>query len=789
MSSNNITKNSGENTPMSLVTVSNSTEGSLESKREENDKHNVVTFSNQSSTEKVQPVAACSRSTQHMLPKQVEMSIENFLSRPRVYSRTTWSTANAVGTILVNHTVPTVFFSSSQILDKLRNFRFFSCDVHMRVLINANKFSLGRLLVYALPYPVPLPIGHMPSANFKSIAQHTGYNCAYVDAGDNNSIELKFPFSYDQQAYDMLDPNAAPWVRFYVEVLNAYNSTEVDNAEVVVYMWMSNIALNVPTQASFVEGIMQSESVKQAMTGALDMADKTLATVHKVADFITPVFDNNSENLSWVRALSNLALGVFGFSKPLNASTMSPMFQIPGRGFTSVDGDFPGVVLGATLDNQVLVENCEGAVDSDEMDIATYCSRRALISQFVWKKTDPAGTVLFKWPVSPGMGIKGDDAGTHICSPLSFVASMFQNWRGGIKYHLAIVANRFFSGRIEFVFLSGVMANKVGSTIAIGAIEGAPRVICDIKESTDCSFEIPFVSSFPWLETAIRSPVEGYNGELNTTLGTVVVLVHNALKGPSSVPDQIPINVFVSGSRDIEFANPCTTWNVHPQVEAQMQSMPVDAARNEEIDKEVHIMTDGNPLGLLPAKTSIGESIKNLRQLTRRLQLEYATSVPDANALVVDPHYYGEDWLPTHGSNLMFTIASSFRYWKGSRRYMFSVSDVVGNANYGTVLSYTSRQNYITPPSRAHTTPTFSVRGNGFETLFATNINSLPCVVAPFYSYKSKIAFGTTTDRNVVNTIVRAAGESTYISVYTAAGDDWSAFVRLAPPVIKQTTL
>ena len=74
---------------------------------------------------------------------QEQASLSEFLSRPVRIADITWLESDTVGTVKSTMFPWGDFFSDPRIKVKLQNFAFLSCDLHVKVVVNASPFYYG----------------------------------------------------------------------------------------------------------------------------------------------------------------------------------------------------------------------------------------------------------------------------------------------------------------------------------------------------------------------------------------------------------------------------------------------------------------------------------------------------------------------------------------------------------------------------------------------------------------------------------------------------------------------
>lgn len=738
-----------------------------------------------------------------------EHSLYNFLERPRNVTSITWTTLNPVLTLLGTWNLPDVLFSSKMNASKLSDFRYFRSKIRFRFALNANKFCTGRLIAVCEPTPT-LTSGNR---NFQSLTSLTGYPHCFIDAGHAPTVEFEIPFISKQIAYDFKDP--LQWAAVTLYVFNPLNGNSgSDTADIAVYVSAVDPVLAVPTPNDVaIVPLAHSEAQSASTSGSISTPLKTISQVGGVVAGLGlgPISEVGAA-VAWISEIGAKAAQAFGYSKPPNEETIAPMVQQPARNLTNYNGVDNSIPLGYEAKNSVAIDNTLFGSGADEMDINYVCSRLSFIESFTWSESDVAGTVLRSFPVTPGF-CGAQTTTTVTPTLLAYVAHMFRNWRGDMIYKLSFVANAFYSGRIGFAFLSG--HTSVTSPISVTTIEAAPKIICDIRNSTDCVLSVPWTINRPYLRVRLASRTStGTNftyttlTNLNNSAGLVVVYVVNPLVMPATVPNSVQMNLFAAGGSNMEFMNPTCPFYV-PVARTGFMLTDADTEEPEQEDLVVaHSGSDSAPTalntvaGVIPPNSSLlssssipkdctfaactaGERVISLRALTRQFSV-VATGASAANTgLIMDPLYFGHTVVSPLNCRL-YRIARIFAFNRGSMRYKIfyrnSASELYTSF---AVTSYCSSSATISAPTTVAQPYAFSGLELGYTYQYCLQTTPVLEISIPMYSndFLRVISDANGVDRN--RAIVYPLGTVTNIyDIYQAAGDDFTfGFLTGAPNI------
>ncbi len=787
-------------------------------------KEQIVTFSDQNPASEVKHTPAPVTIPKHLSGtcEYRDHSIRDFLARPRNVVTFTWAAADAVGTVKMTSLCPDVLLTTLMNICKVRDFRFFRCNIQYAFKLNMNVMSVGRLTAFT--YPQPAQIGDQ--INTTSLTNISGLQHANIEAGSSNVTMLEVPFVYRRSAYDFLNDVADPWATVGVVVYNALRSSSGSTSGSVAVWVAANkdtIELDVPTTQEIpvypppvtAGPMLFAQSTEAQINAESGAISSKIARASEVADTIAnmglgPVSEAAGA-ASWVTEILSKGLAAFGYSKPTNEQTIAPMVQQPARNYTHFNGDDNSVVMGADTRNAIKIETRVFGTKKDEMDIGYVISQPMFIETFSWSMSDTPGKVLRSWPVTPGFCPIAPVATQVESTYLSYVASLFQYWRGSLSYKLDFIANRFYQGTIGVAFLSGVYTAP--ATITLADIEAAPKVICQVTDSTDCTFVVPYNLATPFMEVQLGSRTSTgatftYAGLNSPTVsaGTCIVYVVNTLTGPATIPSSIDVNLYISGCANTEFAIPSipryapvpitlpsarqSKSKNSATMRAQSSKVPVglNTAKGEEAAMQhIFLAKAEKPWDSSFHEISMGDAQFNLRQLTRMFSPMKEDALPDDNALTVDPSYFGWD-LTDFTCNRLFRIARMYAYWRGSVRYKF-IPDLPSGVVSPTFKVWTYSKGYSPPDVPAYDPAPYPAESNvGFS--WVVNMAQTPFLEfsLPFYRnvYAELVSTDTATRRNKAQITTSLAGVS--YSLLCAAGDDFTFGFLIPPPKMQLNT-
>lgn len=163
-------------------------------------------------------------------------------------------------------------------------------------------------------------------------------------------------------------------------------------------------------------------------------------------------------------------------------------------------------------------------------DWLEFAHRPGLMATLPWTMADEPGERLAIVPISPA-AIAGTGA------PISYVLSLFSQWRGELAAHLLFTGSAQHYGRLVVCYTPAAPAPP---TTMQDAMRGT-YTVWDVNSASTLEFTIPFISQSYWKTVDVFNP-----DALLSTTGYLSVWVQNPLTGPTSAPSSALIQGFIS---------------------------------------------------------------------------------------------------------------------------------------------------------------------------------------------------------------------------------------------------
>lgn len=561
--------------------------------------------------------------------------LAEFLSRPVRIADLTWGEADLAGSDLAVIQPWYEFFNDARIKYKLNNYAFIRCNLKLKFIINASPFYYGAALATWNPmYPrcgnlIPASSA-VPPNSLISLSQKPR---VWIYAQNSEGGELTLPFFWDKNwlpltsAQALKDMGVLDIVSF-TTLLQA-NGVTGSGVTIQCYAWAEDVELSGSTvtlalQSGEVEELeLQMGKIDEydgAVSGpasAVAAAAGNLARIPVINKFATAA----QVGASAVAKASSL----FGFSNPPVITPSQGVRNQPFPQMASAEISYPGEKLALDPKNELTVDSTVvGLKGVDELDIKYLAGKESYLTQMLWTDSVTTDRLLFSSPVSPSVMFATETYTGYYQvyhTPLSWLAEMFNGWRGDLIFRFKIVASPYHKGRLRISWdpagnaSSNILSDAVSTTVVQTAI-------IDIGKDSDVEFRVPYNQAMPWLLTSHAYASSSWSvasspawaTDANRHNGTLTLRVLTRLTGPAAT-NAVPIMVFVRAA-DMEFANPGRKtdiyWSTYELQSGEVTEIPIgDQATSVDI----------GPAAPSPKErflVNYGESVTNLRALLHR---------------------------------------------------------------------------------------------------------------------------------------------------------------------------
>lgn len=614
-----------------------------------------------------------------------QSAIKDFLAKPYRIGAGAWDTSMSPNTVIWSNIVPQALVGDNLYGNKLKGFLGIRATVRVRVQVNGTKFQAGRLLCTF--YPQGGMVGSFTTYRRRTLTSSTQLPRVELDVSSETEVIMDIPYIAPAPYYNLLGSNAeqqVPHGSFAIQVYSPLTTgSGSTSVEYTVWMSLHDVELvGAATQMSDrrpkqVRGDVSEKEL--AGYGGKPLSGGLLALSKIASDFSAiPSLSSVAKPASWVLQAMSGAASVFGYSKPTEQGAMTRVMTMDNVHMPNADGVDPFPHLSISSTNSLGIMPGFAGTDVDEMTISHIAQIPAYADTFAYSTGQDIGAVVAQFPVHPFTFSDTLTYDTYSCkdmTPVGYMATSFQMWRGSMTLTLKFVKTQYHSGRLLIVFTP---KNTPGD---IDDSSYALREIIDIRDSTEYRFSIPYMTlqQFYPIDTANFDATVGYTGY-------VTIYVLNKLVAPETVTQNVPIIAEWSGGPDIEFAEPsaCNVVTFMPSgFSTQMDDRaPGDLGPSSRIDRNEDLSGMGNSAvptpGLDPSRYCVGEKINSILQLLKRYSAITPTpsNISAADYVDVRPYCIGALKAPPSVDKVALVgdyyakFAALYRYGRGCIRMM-----------------------------------------------------------------------------------------------------------------------
>jgi len=532
-----------------------------------------------------------------------DQTVHSFLERPVVINSFSWTTAQSRGSSIFEVNLDTAFASVGAVWwNKLQGFGLMRATMVLTFQLNASKMNSGALLGYFMPGKSASPELYQYRTSLTSLTQLPS---AVIDA-QQHEMTFDLPFISPLSRYDLVQKGSvSPWGSFGVSVYSPLKngSTGTNTADCIVWMSFKDVELSMPIVAQAGRGRFKAKPhpseqelgpISKTLKAASVMAS-TLATIPTLATIAGPV--------SWFTNIASGVASAFGWSKPQDDTTGERVIITTHAGSNNVNGVDHSHQLGLASDNKVRVIPDLGNGEQDELSLSFIKSQWAYIRAFSWPTTANLGTQLFSlWLIPRDFGAvqsgvaptPGNPIFPRAYSPVAFLATLFQYYRGGFCLKFRIPKTELHSGRLMIAFKPGT--DDVN--LDISQTTGLARHIVDIQAGSEICLEFPYLLEEEMIQTG-------------QAIGKLFVFVVNPLRCPATVSQDVDVLVEVKGLPELEFHVP----RRHSLVPIVPQS-GLEGGIKTIVESPVGDLGAQGPSSV--SQYTVGEQIMSLLQLLKR---------------------------------------------------------------------------------------------------------------------------------------------------------------------------
>jgi len=511
--------------------------------------------------------------------------LSEFLSRPVPINTFTWSEGSS--TLLQQSFTPwSLFFNDTRIKKKLDNFAFIKCTLKLKFVINASPFYYGA--IGAFYRPMSGFWDNLTSAATQSMIQIPISQRPHVwlNPQEVSTAEMTLPYFRHTNWLDatlLSDFSSMGSLDLWqYSKLRSANGAVGAGVTITTYAWAEDVVVAGPTVSLALQSKFSSQSRKSraeeniALQSRISRASagsnwwKPSGQVSTIASRVASVAPNLGKLGAageyagkTIEAAANTVgsiASLFGFSNtPVIEDTM-PFKSLPFHSLAATEISEP--VERLTIDPKQALDldtTRVGLDGTDEMGISYICQKESFLCGALWQDSFAQDTLLFTSRVTPDLfNARSVTSGfQRYDTPMSYIANMFNNWRGDIIFRLKFVRSMYHRGRVRVSWdpLGNISTDPNSTSVVY-------TQIVDLDVDDEVELRIPYIALRPFLLTQLDTDV---TVNWTNTSGAVAISktqanglfsirVLNALTAPVT-GSEIDILVFVRAAENLEFAN------------------------------------------------------------------------------------------------------------------------------------------------------------------------------------------------------------------------------------------
>jgi hypothetical protein len=626
------------------------------------------------------------------VPKFDDNSIKLFLAKPKLVRSGKFTSADLPNDALTSFSIGNELINDAFWTNKMQGYRYIRGTAVIRLVVNAQPFQAGRLLLHALPcYENVVAITPAFAKHNVVLAQKTVHPNVELDLRDT-AVELRMPYVSPYQWFDipLAEDDAftkfGDWGTVWLTVLSSLRALTLFEVSYSIFLHFEEVEMAAPwvvesARTTHGRKLIQRERKNLAkptgtISSTLDALRDPISAFSRVPFIgkgITDVADALLEGASGI-------LSVFGYSKPTDMSKPQIMLSKPHHQVGNFNGSNFSDVIALDAGNQIPAMSNFSGTDLDEMSFSYLKKIPAYTGFFEWSASDIEGALIHTIQLSPrfigelrSYTLSGKNFRSQYPPPYGYLAHMFDQYRGGQEITLKFVKTQYHSGRLVISYVPGSV------TTSIDATQLLYREIVDLRESSEITLKIPYMFNTPYVDTSVAA-------------GLIQIHVLNELECASTVSQTIDVLVYANAADDFELAVPSAD---------RMLIVPEGGEMQHLVTKGIGGVSIPDP-SLGPSESCVGEIFVSLKQLLMSSRLWFGrafdtTTIGNYTIMNIKPFFHvlyspdvaaatnGVYKKPPFGVDYLSKLATGFLFERGGIRLTQPASSSVNGSTYANL--------------------------------------------------------------------------------------------------------
>lgn len=595
-------------------------------------------------------------------------TVVNFLQRPQVIFDSSWaSDAPRNKQFMDSIMIPDDIISFPMFAEKLKGFSSLRATAVITVQFQTQPFQAGRVMLGSFPLPTLNPTRVKFATNH--VSRLMLLNHVQCDIAKETEVSLRIPFVSPYNSYDLVSKRF-PWAKVVGLVYSPLTTTIP--VDFIVYGHFEDVELGCPTSGMLAQSGLKVQPPTNSDSRQRAKESKGKKDYSKTGAAFKQSVSKLGEHLPFLKSGANWVsenilqpadeiigpiLSLFGFSKPL-LPIANPTVLRPANTFAITDTNDMSHSLALSNDTNVPFVKALDGSGLDEMSF-DYLKK---IPQFIQSKffttTTKPQEVLFQTKVMPHYFVPGGDVNVAMDkdiirtiwqpSHLAYITSMFKYWTGSLVYTFKFVKTDYHSGRVEISFHP--FSDYTAGTYS----DYTYRIIVDLREKSEFSVTIPFISPVPYKRISRPDWDKPYSKYAHASTGTLVLKALTSLKATNTVvSNSVEILIEVNAGDDFNVIAPIENiffpFSLSPgrkgMVAQSNSGTEQQNPRGSSLLTDPESITKSDPYNPNISLLISGEVFTNFRNLIKRVNFRKATTLNgkrisdtfDINSLIEAP--------------------------------------------------------------------------------------------------------------------------------------------------------
>lgn len=391
-------------------------------------------------------------------------------------------------------------------------------------------------------------------ANAVPISQLPG-----VDIEANESaVTLRIPYVSIAAYIEMANALPRSHGRIFVVCMSPL-ATAAANAQTIsgrLWAWHEDVQLYGQTStAIFTQGpefitegpdTLSTSRKKKGRMAPSDMEERPITSFFRNASQavgalnVIPSISAYTGPTAWALSALSGAASALGWSKPSSALTTTRMYGNPYASSANCNGVEPVHSLALDGDAKLQATDRYSPSGMDEASINFIKRQFSYWGDTIYSTTSPVDSApIFTLSLEPrNLNLVNLPDVWH--TPVSWLASAFEMYRGGFDVKIKIAKTSFHRGKLQVSFAPGIQAP---GPLTLRNTAYLYRHEIDLAEGSEFCFTVPYLIPLDYLPTGIPA-------------AHMYIHAITPLQAPSTVSSSVTMAVYVRGAEDLQFQIP-----------------------------------------------------------------------------------------------------------------------------------------------------------------------------------------------------------------------------------------